>query len=94
MNYLNQPIKMTDWPVDARVFSRPTSEPREKRPGDEVETTRFRIDQAENANGLCRGPFLESPRNFAGPKSNQIFKLYTDSFIMLFVNLLKLRALM
>ena len=70
MNYLNQPIKMTDWPVDARAFSRPTSKPREKRPGDEVETTRFRIDQAENAKGLCRGPFLESPGNFARPKSN------------------------
>ena len=92
MNYLNQPIKMTDWPVDARVFSRPTSKPREKRPGEEVETTRFRIGQAENAKGLCRGPFLESPGNFAGPKSN--IQLYTDSFIILSVNLLKLRALM
>ena len=36
--YLNQqPIKMTDWPADARAFSRPTSKAREKRPGDEVE---------------------------------------------------------
>ena len=85
---------MTDWPANARAFSRPTSKAREKRSGDEVGTTRPRIDRAENAKGLCRGPFLESPGNFAGPKSNQIFKLYTDSFIMLFVNLLKLRALM
>ena len=61
---------MTDWPVDARPFSRPTSKPREKSPGDEVGTTRPRIDRAENAKGLCRGPFLESPGNFAGPKSN------------------------
>ena len=30
---------MTDWPVDARVFSRPTSKAREKRPGDEAATT-------------------------------------------------------
>ena len=28
---------MTDWPADARVFSRPTSKAREKRPGDEVD---------------------------------------------------------
>ena len=28
---------MTDWPADARAFSRPTSKAREKRPGDEVE---------------------------------------------------------
>ena len=28
---------MTDWPADARAFSRPTTKAREKRPGDEVE---------------------------------------------------------
>ena len=27
---------MTNWPADARAFSRPTSKAREKRPGDEV----------------------------------------------------------
>ena len=31
---INQPIKMTDWPADARAFSRLTS--REKRPGEEA----------------------------------------------------------
>ena len=61
---------MMDWPANARAFSRPTSKPREKRPGDEFGTTWPRIDRAENAKGLCRGPFLESPGNFAGPKSN------------------------
>ena len=83
---------MTDWPADARAFSRPTSKAREKRPGDEVGTTRPRIDRAENAKGLCRGPFLERPVTLRA--RNQIFKLYADSFIILSVNLLKLRALM
>ena len=40
MNYFNRStIKMTDWPVDARAFSRPTSKAREKRPRDEVESS-------------------------------------------------------
>ena len=35
---MKQPIKMTDWPADARAFSHPTPIAREKCPGDEVAT--------------------------------------------------------
>ena len=38
---------MTDWPADARAFSRPTSKAREKRPGDEVELIFARVNEIE-----------------------------------------------
>ena len=44
---INQPIKMTDWPSDARTFSRPASKDREKRPGDEVDIFHKHLKEIE-----------------------------------------------